>query len=256
MKKLFKGIWADRLEIGDELPIGGSIFRDELTTKLILDINSFNGQLDSYHSPQNISENYVKNREKLIELLSGLNSKVNPYIFYVTHTIQQKVHSLMDIKPDYIPNDLERILKFKNDKAKLTELIGISMCAERAAIGKYLLQNVLEEPYSSTFMAGVETPTPSDDTESHSLEAHSFIIIKDPNLKTYVFDIARPFTGGTIPNIIPFVLETDIPLTYELFDKTKNLLVGATEVLMGQKGYFGVGNSMLMDQELNVYSKD
>ena len=242
MNKVYRGIWADRLEIGQELPVGGSIFSDELTTKIDLDFDSFNGELDNYHSPQKISEAYGQHRQSVSDWLSQVGSKIDPYIFFVASTVQRKVQALMDVKPESPPSDLERKAKFQNDKAKLTDLRGVAMCAEQASLGQYLLQNVLQEGYSASYMSGVEAQSPSAD-----LGNHSFIVVRDPASKTYIFDIDRPRSGNNLPR----VLETDVPFNYELFADTKNLIVGATEVLQGGRLYFGVGHPML-EQEPQV----
>jgi hypothetical protein len=236
MKKIYRGIWADKLENGDELPIGGSMFSEDLTIKLQLNFNDFNEQLENYHSPYKVSEVYTQKGKNIIDWLAKIESKVDPYLFFVANTVQGKVQALMDIKKEKIVSDLERKAKFKDDKAKLTDLKGIAMCAEQASLGSYLLQNILENGYSSSYMSGVETLSPDGE-----LNNHSFIVLKNQELKTYIFDIARPRSKDNLPRI----LETDVPFNYELFNSTKNLLVGATEVLEGGKMYFGVGHPML-----------
>ena len=109
------------------------------------------------------------------------------------------------------------------------------MCAELAALGQHLLQNVLRNGYSSSYMSGVEGETSSANGD------HSFIVIRAPDLTTYIFDIARPISDQNMPRI----LRTDVPFTHELFRETNNLLIGATEVLRGGRLYFGLGNPWL-----------
>lgn len=239
MKKLYRGIWAERLESGQELPVGGSIFSDELTIKILLDFDSFKEQLDNYRSPQKVSGLYVQNRSALTGWLFQVGSKIDPYLFFVTNTVQRKVQTLMDVKPESFPSGLERLAKFKDDKARLSDLRGVAMCAEQASFGQYLLQKVLQEGYSAFYMGGVEAQS-----SSAELGNHSFIVMRGLNSKNYIFDIARPLYGNNLPR----VLETDVPFTSELFDKTENLLVGATEVLMGGRSYFGVGHPLLEQQ--------
>lgn len=239
MIKIYRGNWADRLENGQDLPVGGSIFSDELTTMLTLDFDRFNGQLDNYRSPQKTSELYEQNRQAVTDWLSQVGSRIDPYLFFVANTVQRKVQAVLDVKPESPPSGLERRVKFKDNRAKLTDLRGIAMCAEQAALGQYLLQTVLQEGYSSSYMGGVETENPQQ-----GLSDHAFIVVKDPKSKTYIFDIARPRSGNNLPR----VLETDVSFSYELFDKTKNLLVGSTEVLQGGRLYFGVGNPMLVQE--------
>lgn len=71
-------------------------------------------------------------------------------------------------------------------------------------------------------------------------ESHSFIVLKHPTKpeSTLIFDIARPRSQHNVPR----VLETDVPFTYELLQDKEELLVGATEVLQGERLWFGVGD--------------
>ena len=239
MKKIYMGIWADILKNGEELPVGHSIFRDEHTIKLTLDFDSFNGQLGNYLSSQKVSELYEQKQQKVTDWLTKVNSKIDPYLFLVAKVVQRKVQDLMNVKPKEPPNKLERQLKFKDDNAKLSDLRGVAMCAEQASLGQYLLQNVLEDDYFSSYMGGVEAQyLPPELTD------HSFIVVRDPDSKTYIFDIARPLYESNLPRI----LETDVPFNYKLFGETKNLLVGATDVLQGGRLYFGVGHPMLQQE--------
>ena len=41
LKHIHRGIWADRLENGQELPVGGSMFSADLTKNVELDFESF-----------------------------------------------------------------------------------------------------------------------------------------------------------------------------------------------------------------------
>jgi len=238
-KKLYRGIWADYLEDGEDLPVGGSIFSDELTTKIVLDFNSFKGQLDSFRSPQKLSELFVQNKPALIDWLSKVGSKIDPYIFFIANHIQIKVQALLDVDVKNPPTDLKRRTRFQNDMAKLSDLKGMAMCAEQASLGQHILQNVLEKGYSTSYVSGVEMQSKSANPMNHS-----FIVIKSPTSKTYIFDIARPISINHLPRI----LETDVPFTYDLFVNTDNRVVGATEVLKGGRLYFGVGNPMLDDE--------
>lgn len=45
MREIHRGIWAEHLGDGQELPLGGSLFSKELTTKLELDLAAFDEQL-------------------------------------------------------------------------------------------------------------------------------------------------------------------------------------------------------------------
>lgn len=235
MKKIYRGIWADKLEDAEELPVGGSIFDDELKTKIYLDFNSFKNQLENYSDPEKISKGYKESEGVIKDWLSKINSDFDPYLFFVTKNIQKKVENLLKVDKTKEPRAVDRMLKIEEGKRKLTDLIGMSMCSERSALGQYLLQNVLKEGYSSSYMGGVETLNPKE-----YLENHSFIVIKDPKEKTYIFDIARP----NHINDLQRILNPKVPFNYNLFKNTKNLVVESEEVFRKDKDYFGVGNPL------------
>ncbi len=235
MKKIYRGIWADKLENGQELPVGGSIFNDELTTKIYLDFDFFNKKLENYSNPEKMSIGYKESEAPLKDWLSKINSDFDPYLFFVTKNVQKKVERLLEIDKTKETRAVDRMLKIEKGKRKLTDLIGTSMCAEQSALGKYLLQNILKEGYFSSYMGGVE----SFDPKAY-LENHSFIIIKDPKEKTYIFDIARPNHRNDLQRI----LNPKVPFNYNLFKNTKNLVVESEEVFRKDKDYFGVGNTL------------
>ena len=239
IQSVYRGIWANRLENGDELPVGGSIFTEELTTKLVLNFDEFGAELDPYRSPEKVSEAYQQNREQISTWLRDVGSTIDPYLIFALHNVQRKVFTLMNFNPEnsrtQLIDQLERATKYHNDIARLTDFRGFAMCAELAALGQHLLQNVLRNGYSSSYMSGVEGETSSANGD------HSFIVIRAPDLTTYIFDIARPISDQNMPRI----LRTDVPFTHELFRETNNLLIGATEVLRGGRLYFGLGNPWL-----------
>ena len=70
-RKFYRGVWIEHLENGDELPIGGHLLSDELSTKLKLDFDAFEDSLLNYKSPKDITEAYVKNKDGLVN--SGLS---------------------------------------------------------------------------------------------------------------------------------------------------------------------------------------
>lgn len=245
MENLYRGIWANRLENGEELPVGGSMFSDELTTKLILDFDFFEKDIINYKSPEKMNEVYKEKEPRFKKWLNEVGSDIDPYLFFVASTVQNKIQDLLDVDLKNIPDSLERLSKIKKKGSKLSDLIGFSMCAEQSAFGKYLLQDSLSRGYSSSFMEGVEAST------NLNLTDHSFIPIKDKENNTYIFDIARPYSKQNLPKI----LKTDIPFDYNLLKDNENLLGGATEVLQGNRLYFGVGNPFL-SQKPNLFKKE
>jgi hypothetical protein len=229
MKKIHQDTWADCLENGLELPVGGSFIDEKVRITLTLDYDSFHKKLGDYHSPDRIFESYKKQKEKVISFLNKHDAEIDPYLFYVAYKVQGKVESLLEVDIENPPNYGERLNKYHNNNVKLSEMIGQAMCAEQAALGQYLLQNVLKEGYSSSFVAGASLIPPE-------VEAHSFLVIRDLNHKTYIYDIARPLSKYSIPRIF----EPDFPFTYKLLSGPDKLIMGATEIILGGRAYFGV----------------
>jgi hypothetical protein len=118
---------------------------------------------------------------------------------------------------------------------KLSNLKGKTACAERAALGQYLLQR---SGIESFYVSGVTMQDVKDDDESP--EDHSFIVFNHPSKSnsTLIFDIARPRSQNDLPR----VLETDVPFDYDLLKDEEELFIGATEVLQGGRLWFGVGD--------------
>ncbi|MBI2139936.1 hypothetical protein HYU14_03360 [Candidatus Woesearchaeota archaeon] len=239
VRRVYRGIWAQHLDTGDELPIGGHILSSALTTRIKLDFDAFDGFLQNYKSPEAINANYIKINEQMADWFRKLPQK-NPdfdlHLFFVCSNVGKKVMDLLSYNPDK-PTDGEKRADTLSRTPKLSAMKGCSMCAELAAMGQYLMQKVLIPSYASSYFSGVTVQDPSGDPEDHS-----FIVLwnrETPN-KTYIFDIARPHSQHQLPRI----LETDYPFYPGLFKGKENLVVGATDVLDGKRLYYGVGNRM------------
>ena len=235
MLSIHRGIWAERLNNGQELPISGSLFSKELTTKLELDLEAFNEQLGGF-TEENIRKVYEQSKDSLREWLEKVGSDIDPYTYFICYQAQQKVHKLLEVGLNTPTSSFERQKMYWGEKPpKLSELKGKSECGERAALGQYLLQKFGAE---SAYVSGI-TMQDIKDTDEFP-ENHSFIVLKHPTKpeSTLIFDIARPRSQHNVPR----VLETDVPFTYELLQDKEELLVGATEVLQGERLWFGVGD--------------
>ncbi|MCX6807536.1 MAG: hypothetical protein NTZ80_01880 [Patescibacteria group bacterium] len=242
MREIYRGIWADRLEDGQELPIGGSLFNKELTIKLELDFMAFDEQLESF-TEGNIKKVYEQSEESVKKWLKQIGSDIDPYTYFLCYQVQQKTHELLEIDPNTPPNLFERQKMYRGQKPpKLSELKGKTYCAERAALGQYLLQKAGAE---SAYVSGIAMKDVKDTGEFP--EDHSFIVLKHPTEpeSTLIFDIAKPHSQNNVPR----VLKTDVPFTYELLKNKKELLVGATEVLPGGRFWFGVGEPVAGQHE-------
>lgn len=237
IRSLYRGIWAENLDNNQELPVGGSFLNDKLNINLELDFFNFESQLINF-TERNVKERYEQGKDSLIDWLNRVGSHVDPYTYFVCYQVQRKMEALLEVDPDIPTSTLERRKLYKDrNTPKLSELKGKSECAERAALGKYLLQRI---GLASTYASGI-TMQNAEDTNEYP-EDHSFIVLKDPTTKdnSLIFDIARPKSQHNLPRI----LKTDVPFVYELLRNKKDLLVGATEVLQGGRFWFGVGDSV------------
>jgi hypothetical protein len=242
MREIYRGIWAKRLADGQELPLGGSLFSKELTTKLELGLVAFDEQLGGF-TEENIREVYEQSKESVKDWLEKIGSNMDPYTYFLCYNVQQKMHKLLEVDPNASTNSFERQKMYWSQKPpKLSELKGKTECAERAALGQYLLQKAGAE---SAYVSGITMQNIKDTDEFP--EDHSFIVLKHPTKSesSLIFDIARPRSQHNIPR----VLEADIPFNYDLLKDKEELLVGATEVLQGGRLWFGVGEPVAGQHE-------
>ena len=142
---------------------------------------------------------------------------------------------LLEASPQQPDKPLERQQKYAEDRVPaLSELKGMTRCAERAAMGQYLLQRAGLE---SAYVGGITMNDAKNGEEWP--EDHSYIVVKNPSNheETFIFDIARPHSQQNLAR----VLKSAVPITYELLQGKKELLVKAADVLQGGELYFGVG---------------
>jgi hypothetical protein len=235
IRKIHRGVWAEQLVNNQELPVGGSLFSEELTIKLELDLATFDEQLEGF-TEERIREVYEQKKEEVEDWLEKIGSGMDSYTYFLCHNIQQKIHKLLEIDSNNQINSLERNKMYSGQKVpKLSELKGKTKCGERAALGQYLLQKIGVE---SVYVGGATMRDPKDTDEVP--ESHSFIVLEHPtnSESNLIFDIARPHPQHNIPR----VLETDVSFNYDLLKNKEELFVGATELLKGGRLWFGVGD--------------
>lgn len=234
IKPLYRGVWADFLHNNQELPLGGSVFGHELTTKLDLDFDSFTEQTKGF-TQENLKDIYQQSEDSIKNWLQNIGSDIDPYTYFICSQIQRKTDQLLLVDPANPTKSSERQkMYYGKNIPKLSEMKGKTQCGERAALGQYLLQKIGAE---SAYVSGLAMED-IQDTDEYP-EDHSFIVLKHPtnNNSSLIFDIARPHHQHHIPR----VLETEVPFTYNLLKDKESLLVGATEVLQGGQLYYGVG---------------
>ncbi len=232
---LYRGLWADNLKNGDLLPVGGSMFSEKLTLHLKLDFETFDPELANV-SPERMRAAFEERRGALKQWLEkvGPKEEIDPYVFFVCASAQAKVDALLQVTEGE-QDSQERKSKYAEGNAPaLSELRGKTMCAERAALARYILQKMgMDAAY-----VGGSTMLDAKDGDEYP-EGHSFIVIQDPTdaAATYVYDVARPRSQNRLPRL----LKTDVPLTAELLAGKSELYVRSTEVLQGGVLWFGVG---------------
>ncbi len=229
-KKLYRGIWADKLENGDELPVGGSIFSTELTSRLRLDFENFDNQLEGF-TADSLAEHYHKGEEAIRSWIEKFKLDVDPALFYVCFSVQAKVDKLLEANK--VTDEQKRNKKYSDGVPSLSEFVGNSMCAERATLAQYIFQKLEME---SSYMSGI-TMNNAEDTEECPVD-HSFLVVKDRDGKPLVFDVARPISEQRYPR----VMRADFGFNAEMFEGEDNLLAQTSDVITGQEMYFGVGD--------------
>jgi hypothetical protein len=235
-KQLYRGVWADKLEDNQQLPVGGSLFSDKLTHKLELDFHNFDPELQNF-TDENIQLHWEKDRENVTNWLQSINAKIDPLTFYKMYQVKAKTEALLKVDPSVTEEDPDRAKTLYSGGAKLSDLVGKSACAERAALGQYLLQKIGVE---TSYVSGATMNSP----DGEGMVNHAFIVVPESD-STFIFDIARP---KTFNSQMPRIMATEKPYDYNLINGKDNLFVPANDVLDGKTLYFGVGDSNI-DEE-------
>lgn len=235
MKHLYRGIWAENLNHGDSLPVGGTIFGDELSIHLNLDFESIISVPSAKWNPETIQNVYEKNEAQVKKWLSHIDCELSPYLMFVARSVQESVNKNLEVESNSVDLIKRNSLMMSNE-ANLSDFVGNSACVERAALGQYLLQHGLTDNYWSAYMSGVAT-----NEDPALMGDHSFILLGDSN-NTYVFDITRPISMHNLPRI----QSVSPNFNYETLSKTKNLLFEAREVFRPKTLFYGVGNPGLV----------
>ncbi len=237
IKSLYRGIWAENLVNNEELPVGGSMFSNELTTKLKLDFDAFDEETKGF-AKENFRLFFEKDKVEIEEWIEKAGLKVDPFLFFSCNQVQRRVSLLLEApKEEGLHENRDQIYSREN-VAKLSDLKGKSSCAERAALGQYLFQKI---GIDSAYMSGIIME------DAHSQDEypdnHSFLIVMNPNNKeeTFVFDIARPKSQHNLPRI----LKTDVLIIPELFEGERDLLVRTEDIYQSNYYlYFGIGDNV------------
>jgi hypothetical protein len=244
-KPLYRGVWADQLKNGQELPVGGSGFGEDLSQKLELDFDSFD--IGGF-TTEKMQGAFEKAKDSVVSWLKSCNSDVDPYTYFVCFNVQKKVEELLNVNQKKGDGLAERNAVYRQDKTpKLSELKGKTACAERAALGQYILQSC---GLKSAYTGGISMEDARDLDEY--AEPHSYIVVQEGDElgKTLIFDIAKPHTKQNKERIAR-VLRTAVPVDYDLLKERRELLVASQDVLLkDQILWFGVGDPVAGPHEI------
>ncbi|EKE19658.1 MAG: hypothetical protein ACD_8C00124G0007 [uncultured bacterium] len=231
--ELYRGVWANRLDAGQMLPVGGSIFNEKMDTFLELDFDAFEKDLSTL-SPQRLQEVLeITGKDSIIEYLDKLKSDIDPLLFFACLQTQKKMAGILKTADAEPGASFERMKKYGGETApKLSELVGKTECAERAAMGQYILQKI---GIQSSYMSGIVMNNVEDNEEFP--ESHSFLVVNDENGKQYAFDIARPHN-----NEMPKIYSLQQEINEETFKGKEDLLIEGDEISTHAKLWLGVGD--------------
>lgn len=235
IKKLHRGVWADEIRDGDLIPVGGSLFSDEMTLKAEIDYSFFDPSLENY-TEEKMNQIYEERKAPFLEWLAKTGSDVDPKIFFMANQAQGKMEQLLGVVRNEDRSDtFARMQKYNSSEhPKLSEFNGISECAEQVLLTKHILDRL---GIPATYCSGITMSDPENVDEYP--EDHSFLVLPDTKGGTLIYDVARPKSSYNLPRL----LSTDVPVTYDLLKDNKDLLVGATEVLQKGKIWYGVGDT-------------
>ena len=228
--ELYRGIWWT-LRNGELLPVGGSNFSEKLTTKLFLDFDAF-----EWVSEELIESSYNENREKFEawfeKLPPFLRANIDAKTYFLLIALQNGIKKRLNL-PDTPSNEMRDIRdrKYHSSKTapKLSEFNdGTALCAERSALGQYLLQS---SHIPSVYMSGL---TFFEDPEES--ENHSWIVLYPGTEKALIWDIARP--DGTFPNLY----KNDGTISEEMFRGKENAYIKTRKLMRESYRYFWVSD--------------
>jgi hypothetical protein len=234
---LYRGRWIEPPLTHDQVvATGGSIFSEELTLKIRLDLASFNGELATWTKP-NVEEKILEKRGQIAEQLAKAGINLDAEIVLIALFVQNKTDALLQVIPDHNPG-VTRIRKYSEDgiPPSLSEFRGISACAERAILAKHLC-DLIGVP--ATYMSGVTAQVGPQGNITDEID-HSFLVMPH-NGSSIVFDVARKCGSGW-----PRLVVMDHEMSLERFLSAQNILISGTCPFSSANGkiLFGVGNPM------------
>jgi len=239
MKPLYRGIWVPTIKDGDKIPVGGSIFSDDLDIILDVDTAWMQDTAEKF-SRERIDETYRSQNETVFKpWIEKSGIKLDPETFYILLQVQATTRKILKVGDESVARQ-RKDLYLADRQAKLSDFVGQSECAEQAVVGKLLLDKI---GIKSTLMEGVHVDSRDDYPTDHA-----FLVLDDPHGEgSLIFDIARPKASL---NGYPRILRSEKKLDYSTFEGKNNYVVPAVDIYNGVTLYYGVGHSSLL-QDVN-----
>lgn len=239
IKPLYRGLWAEEIEEGDTIPVGGSIFSDDLDIMLEVDTSWMAEKADKF-TKERVDEVYESKNKAIFEPWIETNGiKIDAETFHKLLQVQTVARQLLKVGDESVAKQ-RKDMYLSGNKAKLSDFVGNSECAEQAVVGKMLLDKL---GIKSTFMEGVHV-----DGKDFDPNDHAFLLLEDTQGDgSLIFDISRPKASVSG---YPRILRTKDKIEYSTFEGKNNYVVPAVDIYNGTTLYYGVGHSSLM-QDVN-----
>ncbi len=240
IKPLYRGVWADKVKEGDLLPVVFGEDNETATSFLEVDTSWMDSKIEAF-TRERIDELYKSESGQALEKwVKGNGFKIDPELYNALFYVQMKMKQLLTVSDKQNTESERDKLYFSKDIVKLSELVGRAYCAERAVVGKLLLDKI---GIKSSLMGGVHV-----DGKNYGRGAHAFLILDDPDGDgSLVFDIGRQIPSNDEGFTPPRILRSEKKLEYSTFEGKENYVVPAKNIFEDTTYYYGVGNDTVLE---------
>jgi hypothetical protein len=237
IKKLHRGVYGT-LWTWTFLPVGWSIFSDELTTLLQLDFDKFD-TIDKEKLESQFLGFQGKFEEWFMKMPNLIQENIDLKTYFTLIAIQNGIKKRLNIIDDWwsFEDQMKRNKKYdQKENAKLSDFKdGGSFCAERAALWQHLLQELW---IPSIYMSGVSYYEKIDDGANHS-----WIILYPNTDRSLIWDIARPHDQH------PNLYKNNGWISMDLFEWKDNMFLKTQKLLSSSERYFWISDDLKMVSE-------
>lgn len=238
IKPLFRGVWAEQINNGDEIPVGGHILEDQLDVVMEVDTDWMEDGTQTFTRERVDDFFRERNGDKFKKMVEDKGINLDPETLHMLVQVQSKTRALLGVSNKSVAGE-RHSQYYATKRAKLSDFVDKSECAEQAVVGKLLLDKI---GVHSVLMEGVHV-----DGKEADANDHTFLVLDDSQGDgSLIFDIARPKASL---DGLPRVLRTDRKLDYPTFQDKKNYVVPAKDVYNGTTLYYGVGRPSLISMD-------